>query len=158
MENIEIGLKEARRNAVIEQLGRVLGNQHVLYIKLRNFHWNLVGERFHTLHEFYEEQYNELATDIDETAERIRMLGGVAPGTMKSLLSHAELQEAEAKLIDGTESIKQLVADHEQCIRSLRGMIPKIEEDHGDVGTADFLTGLIQKHESAAWMLRSFLR
>lgn len=158
MEKIEIGLNETQREAIIGKLAAVLGNQHVLYIKLRNFHWNLVGARFRSLHQFFEEQYGELALAIDETAERIRMLGGIAPGSMKSLLKHATLRESDDKLIDGDAAIELLVKDHESCIRELRAAIPEIEEEHGDAGTADFLTGLIQKHESAAWMLRSLLR
>lgn len=155
---MNIGLSESSRNGVIEVLKGVLGNQHVLYIKKRNFHWNLIGERFHTLHVFYEQQYEALATAIDSTAERIRMVGGVSPGSMKEFLGLASLKEVEGSLAEGEVTIEALVKDHEQVIRELREVIGKVEEEYGDVGTADFLTGLIQSHEEMAWMLRSFLR
>lgn len=155
---MNIGLNESSRDGVIEVLKGVLGNQHVLYIKKRNFHWNLIGERFHTLHVFYEQQYEALATAIDSTAERIRMVGGVSPGSMKEFLGLASLQEVEGSLVEGEVTIEALVKDHEQVIRELREAIGKVEDEYGDVGTADFLTGLIQAHEGMAWMLRSFLR
>jgi len=154
---INIGIDEESRAAVCKILSQVLANQHVLYIKKRNFHWNLVGERFHTLHVFYQEQYAALEKSIDETAERIRQLGGVSPGSMAELLELASLKEFKGELIYGEDSIKALVEDHETSSRGLRDHIATIE-DKGDVGTADYLTGLLQGHEQMAWMLRSFLK
>lgn len=101
--------------------------------------------------------YDQLATAIDETAERIRMLGGVSPGSMKELLSGATLRETSGALIDGDSAIEALLSDHETVIKSLRKDIGKLEESVGDVGTADFLTELLQQHEETAWMLRSYL-
>lgn len=157
LEDIHTGIDTKHREKIVESLSKVLANQHVLYLKTRNFHWNLTGPRFHTLHEFYEDHYEGLAQDIDETAERIRMVGGVAPGSMKSFLATASLEEAPDQLIHGDDSIRQLVHDHEACARELREAIPAIEEEQHDIGTADFLTTLLQKHEEHAWMLRSFL-
>ena len=151
----KIGIGKADLDKVCKVLSGILADQHVLYIKKRNFHWNLVGERFHTLHEFYEGQYGVLEKAIDETAERIRQLGGTAPGSMSEFLKLASLGEVHGNLIDGEETIEALVKDHETTIRSLRIAIDKVSADEG---TADFLTGLMQTHEQMAWMLRSFLR
>ncbi len=156
-ETLNIGLDQKKRDGVVKILGLVLADAHVLYIKTRNLHWNLVGPRFHSLHEFYEVQYTTLAENIDKVAERIRMVGGTAPGSMAEFLDNARLKEVKGAAIDGTASLKLLLADHEAIIRDLREDIDQCEETHGDVGTADFLTGLIQVHEEAAWMLRSYL-
>jgi starvation-inducible DNA-binding protein len=154
---INIGINSSHRGKVCELLATVLADQHVLYIKTRNFHWNLVGERFHTLHAFYEEQYDTLALAIDATAERIRMLGGVSPGSMKEFVERASLSEAKSELIHGEQTINALVEDHEACARKLRKDVDLCDGKYGDAGTADFLTELLQKHEQSAWMLRSFL-
>ena len=154
---IEIGIPAEQRADVCSRLASVLADQHVLYIKMRSFHWNLVGERFYTLHEFYEKQYTELEKSIDETAERIRQLGGVAPGSMSEFLDLSSLNEAAGELIEGEDSIVALVGDHEKVIRNLREYIGFVE-DKGDMGTADFMTSLLQSHEEMAWMLRSFVR
>lgn len=153
-ENPDIGLSNSEREKSCTVLGSVLADQHVLYLKLRNYHWNLTGVRFHTLHAFYEEQYTALAVAIDETAEHIRMLGGVSPGSMKEMLEGASLDEAPGALIDGTDSLRVLVSDNEKCATALRGFIEEVDDE----GTKDFLTGLLQSHEQTAWMLRSFLR
>lgn len=156
-ESLDIGLEQKERDGVVKILSQVLADAHVLYIKTRNLHWNLVGTRFHSLHQFYEEQYTTQAENIDKIAERIRMVGGESPGSMAEFLDHTRLKEKTGSLIDGNESLKLLLADHEAIIRDLREDIEACEDDFGDVGTADFLTGLIQVHEEAAWMLRSYL-
>ncbi|MDF1812614.1 MAG: DNA starvation/stationary phase protection protein [Verrucomicrobiales bacterium] len=155
-ENISNGLTKEDQKNVIEVLVSVLADQHVLYVKLRNFHWNLKGARFHSLHEFFEQQYTALEKAIDETAERIRMLGGVAPGSMSEFLSAATLKEAAGNIIDGDDAISSLVTDNETVIRFLREKSGMVEDDFNDVATADFLVELLQKHEQDAWMLRSF--
>ena len=152
-----IGLSAASRSKVIAMLSSALADQHVLYQKTRNYHWNLTGHRFHTLHVLFEIQYGELAIAIDETAERIRMLGGTSPGSMSEFLKLAELKEAPGQLINGEAALERLAADHEACIRSLRKMIETAAEKSDDAGSADFLTGLIRAHEKTAWMLRSHL-
>ncbi len=151
-----IGLDAKARGKIVETLGEILADQHVLYIKTRNFHWNLIGGRFHSLHEHFEGMYDELALAIDETAERIRMVGGVSPGSMKELLEIASLKETKGTLVNGDDAISALLSDHEAVIRKLRKDIPEFG-DLEDLGTEDFLVGLLQKHEQTAWMLRSYL-
>ncbi|GAA5481355.1 Dps family protein [Haloferula sargassicola] len=151
---IRIGLDAKQRGKSAEILKAILANQHVLYLKTRNFHWNLVGPRFHSLHLFLEEQYQRLAKAIDETAERVRMLGEVSPGSMQEFLDEASLKECSGEAIHGLDAISVLRADHESVIRELRESIDKLS-DLGDAGTEDFVTGLIQDHEQIAWMLRS---
>lgn len=155
-ESIHIGLDAKTRDQSVKLLSGILADQHVLYLKTRNFHWNLTGHRFHTLHAFFEEQYDALALAIDKTAERIRMLGAASPGSMKEQLALATLKETPGKLVDGEQAIKGLLDDHEAAAREVRKAVDGAEKA-GDAGTADFLTGLLQDHESAAWMLRSFL-
>ena len=153
--SLNIGISPKALETSCNVLSEILGNQHVLYIKKRNFHWNLIGERFHTLHVFYEELYTGLEKAIDQTAERIRQLGGIAPGSMAEFIKLASLKETSGKLIHGEDSIELLVSDHEAVIRGLREAINAVSEDEG---TTDFLTGMLQAHEQMAWMLRSFLR
>lgn len=156
-EDPAIGLPPANRRKAIAILSGVLADQHVLYHKTRNFHWNLTGLRFHTLHEFFEQQYNTLAEAIDQTAERIRMIGGTSPGSMSEFLKLATLKEARGALIRGEDALESLAADHAACVRSLRKAIEETDEKADDAGTTDFLTDLIRDHEKTAWMLRSHL-
>ena len=154
--NPSIGLTAKNRQKIESALSTILADQHVLYIKTRHFHWNLIGGRFHSLHVFFEEMYGELALAIDQTAERIRMIGGVAPGSMAEFEKAATLKEVKGALVSGDAAIKALLSDHEAVIRNLRKEIPGIGE-MDDLGTEDFLVGLLQKHEMTAWMLRSYL-
>ena len=156
VETIHIGLDEEVRQKVVAMLSQLLANQHVLYIKTRNFHWNLTGHRFSTLHLFFEKQYGELEAAIDETAERIRMLGAASPGSMKEFLELATLKETPGALVHGDDAVRALRDDHEAASREARKVIDDSDE-LGDAGTADFVTKLLQGHEQAAWMLRSFL-
>jgi starvation-inducible DNA-binding protein len=156
VENIQIGLDGKVRAQAVKQLSSILANQQVLYGKTRNFHWNLTGHRFHTLHEFFEKQYEALAEAIDKTAERIRMLGYPSPGSMKEFLAHATLKEVPGALINGEDAIAALRDDHEAAAREVRKAVDAVDKA-GDAGTADFLTDLLKEHEQTAWMLRSFL-
>ena len=155
-EILRIGLDSKVRGQAVKLLSAILADQHVLYAKTRNFHWNLTGHRFHTLHAFFETQYEALALAIDKTAERIRMLGAARPGSMKEFLALATLQETPGALVNGDHAIGALRDDHEAAARELRKAVEALDTA-GDAGTADFLTGLLQSHEEAAWMLRSFL-
>lgn len=155
-EIIRIGLDSKVRGQAVKLLSAILADQHVLYAKTRNFHWNLTGHRFHTLHAFFETQYEALAQAIDQTAERIRMLGAASPGSMKEFLALATLKETPGTLVNGDHAIGALRDDHEAAARELRKAVEALDTA-GDAGTADFLTGLLQSHEEAAWMLRSFL-
>ncbi len=135
-----------------------MADGNVFYSKLRKYHWNLQGDNFMELHELFENQYDEIALAIDEIAERITTLGGVAIGTMKEFLKATQLKENPGKVPSNQQMIKDLVDDHETIIRSLRTAIDDCEEKYKDVGTADFLTGLIQNHEKMSWKLRKYLR
>ncbi len=156
-EKIENGMSAPDREGSIAVLAEILANQHVLYIKTRNFHWNLKGARFSSLHEFFEKLYTGLARAIDDTAERIRMLGGVSPGSMAEFLGGASLEETSGRILDGQDAVRGLLKDHYAVIRDLRSQIPRCENDFDDAGTADFLVALLREHEEAAWMLRSVL-
>jgi len=152
-----IGLDEDQRLQVAQLLSQQLADQHVLYQKTRMCHWNLVGGRFDPLHKMFEAQYEALAEAIDQTAERMRMLDHVAPAAMGELLALARLQEVDGRLVMGQQALTMLLADHESAIRALRDDINACDEDYDDVGTSDFLTGLLRAHEKTAWMLRSHL-
>ncbi len=151
-----LGLSGKARDAVHEALVRLLADEHVLYVKTRNFHWNVTGLQFGVLHELFEKQYDALAEVIDEVAERIRILGGVAPGSMKEFLKLARLDEQPGGLLEAEKMIAILLGDHESVIRSLREAI-RVADEAGDAGTNDFLTGLLEDHEKTAWMLRAHL-
>jgi starvation-inducible DNA-binding protein len=152
-----IGISEANLKGVNELLNVALANQHVLYIKTRKYHWNVSGPNFKEYHEFFEEQYTELETKIDEVAERIRTLGGTPIATMKEFVEGATLKEDGAREKSSTKDMMgNLLADHEQVVRELREAIEQCEELE-DVGTADFLTGLMEDHEKMAWMLRKYI-
>jgi starvation-inducible DNA-binding protein len=155
-ETIRIGLDSKTLGQAVGLLSGILADQHVLYVKTRNFHWNLTGHRFHTLHAFFEAQYDALALAIDKTAERIRMLGSASPGSMKEFLALATLKEVPGALVTGDEAILALKNDHEAAAREVRKAVLLLDESD-DAGTTDFLTELLQQHEQTAWMLRSFL-
>lgn len=157
MAKINIGLSDKNRSAIIKILSAHLADQHVLYVKMRNFHWNVTGPRFNDLHRFLEEIYTTQATVIDDTAERIRALGGAAPGSMKEFLALTRLSETAGKEVHAETVIKALVNDHETIIRALRTDIEKVDDKLGDAGTADFLTSIMEGVEKTAWMLRAFL-
>lgn len=151
-----LGLSSKAREAVIDALSVLLADEHVLYVKTRNFHWNVTGPHFGPLHALFETQYNALEGSIDEIAERIRALAGTAPGSMAAFLKLARLSEDAGKSPKDSEMISLLLTDHESVVRSLRGAI-ELAGKHGDEGTADFLTGLLEDHEKTAWMLRAHL-
>lgn len=155
---VSIGLPAKSLNAATGILNKLLSDEHVLYIKTRNAHWNVEGPDFYSKHEFFEDQYTELEKMIDEIAERTRMLGGYATGTMKEFLSLSQLKEYTEEKTDSLTYIDQLLADHETIIKSLRENIDKTGEELKDEGTADFLTEMMQAHEKMAWMLRAHLK
>ena len=154
---INIGLEANEREGVVALLQHNLADLHVLYVKSRNFHWNVVGPHFAELHAFFEKQYDELEGSIDEVAERIRALGGLATGSMAGFLKLARLQESTGNPPDADGMIAELLADHEAIIRQLRTDLDTANEKYHDAGTSDFLTGLLEGHEKMAWMLRAHL-
>ena len=154
---IDIGISEQNRKSVVDLLQTVAANLNLIYIKTRNYHWNITGPRFHTLHLFLEEQYKELAEAADEVAERIRTLGAFSIGTMAEFTKHSVLTEEPGVRPPADGMIASLVSDHETIIKGLREDIDKCDDDYADTGTADFLTGLMEQHEKLAWMLRAHL-
>jgi starvation-inducible DNA-binding protein len=154
---IDIGLSDRQRRGVVEILSRLLADEFVLYTKTRNYHWNVTGPQFNDLHRFFESQYEALDEVIDEVAERARALGGQAVATLREYLQLARIKEHAGRYPAAREMLGNLLADHEAVIQRLRRDLGVVAERFGDVGTNDFLTGLMERHEKMAWMLRSFL-
>jgi starvation-inducible DNA-binding protein len=154
--SIQIGISKQDSEAVIDILTKSLSDEYVLYTKTRNYHWNVVGPHFNDLHKFFEGQYDQTSEDIDEIAERIRALGGKAVATITEFLQHTRLQEHTGEYPDSKSMVRNLVADHETIIQNIRKDLKSCEQ-HNDVGTEDFLTSMLEKHEKTAWMLRSVL-
>lgn len=155
-----LGLEAKARDGVVQTLCTVLADAHVLYIKLRKYHWNVTGPQFHSLHELFEQQYTALAIKIDEIAERILQYGASAPGSMQQFIDMARLKEDEAEglSIEAHAMVEQIVADHEAVVRSLREDIERVGQDFEDVGAEDFLIGLLQDHQKFAWMARAMIK
>ena len=154
----KIGIKKQHLEAVTEILSKALADEFLLYTKTRNAHWNVEGSDFHSMHKFFEDQYNQLDETMDDVAERIRALGHYAPATLASFLSLTHLSENSRSKNDSQGFIKELLADHEGVIITLRENINKIGNDYHDMGTSDFITGLMEIHEKMAWMLRAHLK
>jgi starvation-inducible DNA-binding protein len=155
MTGINIGIADKNRQAVVGLLSKLLADEYVLYAKTRNYHWNVVGPHFNDLHKFFESQYEQIDSDIDEIAERIRSLGEKTPATLAEFVKNARIKEHSGFPSAG-KMVSNLVSDHESVVQSLREAISTCEQNK-DAGTADFLTGLMEKHEKTAWMLRSVL-
>lgn len=153
-----LGLSDTELQGSINVLNRALSNSSLLGVKTKKFHWDVVGPQFMTLHELWDEQYEKLAQFQDEIAERVRTLGGFPVGTLEGFLRHTTLEEYPGDVPSATEALERLLHDHEHVVRDLRDGIDECEEQHGDKGTADFLTGMMEQHEKMAWMLRSFLQ
>jgi starvation-inducible DNA-binding protein len=153
----KIGLSEQVRERVIDILNTTLADEHALYVKTRNYHWNVTGPQFHSLHEMPEEFYQKIAPLADDVAERARMMGGRAIGTMAEFSQQTRLSEQPGDAPEARQMVEKLLADHEQIIRDLRQDIDVCADELNDQGTADFLTGLMEQHEKMAWMHRAFL-
>jgi starvation-inducible DNA-binding protein len=138
-------------------LNRLLADEFVLYVKALNDHWNVRGMQFHSLHDFFEDHYKDLRRIVDDVAERVRTVGGVALGTMEDFLQQAHLEEQTGVPPDPRGMISNLVADHEAIQESLREGIEATEGRFDDPGTGNFLTDLLEKHQKLAWMLRVHL-
>lgn len=157
LNDLETGLNTDERTRLVNLLNTLLADEHVLYTKTRNYHWNVTGIHFSTLHELFEQQYDALKLMADEIAERTRKLGGFAIGSMRAFARHTRLEEAPDTQITADVMISDLLEDHEQLVRTLREDIDR-SSTLGDEGTADLLTGIMRQHESMAWMLRSMLQ
>jgi starvation-inducible DNA-binding protein len=151
------GLSRDQQHGLVQILQRALSDESVLYTKTRKYHWNVRGPHFHHLHEFFEEQYDQLATIVDEVAERIRQLDELSIGTMAEFLQCARLKEQPGHNPDAMGMVRDLLNDHETIIRELRKDIDESDERLHDAGTADFLTGIMEQHDKMAWMLRATL-
>ncbi|MBS1984255.1 MAG: DNA starvation/stationary phase protection protein [Bdellovibrionales bacterium] len=152
---IDIGINDASRKKISDGLSRLLGDTYTLYLKTHNYHWNVEGPMFQTLHLMFETQYNELALAVDLIAERIRSLGFYAPGSYTEFSKLSTIKD-ETGRPDATTMIQNLVRDHETVCRVAREIFPTVEEAH-DEPTADLLTQRMEIHEKTAWMLRSLL-
>jgi starvation-inducible DNA-binding protein len=152
---IDIGISEQARGEIADGLARLLADTYSLYLKTHNYHWNVTGPMFNTLHLMFEEQYNELWIAVDLIAERIRSLGEFAPGSYSAFSALSSIPEA-----DGVPSAEQMLADlvsgHEAVTRTARAVFP-LADAANDESTADVITQRLQVHEKTAWMLRSML-
>ena len=152
---INIGIEKKDREAIAQGLARLLADTYTLYLKTHNFHWNVTGPMFQTLHVMFETQYTELALAVDLIAERIRSLGFPAPGTYKEFAELSSIKETQG-VPSATQMITLLVEGQEAVVRTARSVFPLVEKVN-DEPTADLLTQRMQVHEKTAWMLRSLL-
>lgn len=152
---INIGISETDRKELAQGLSRLLADTYTLYLKTHNYHWNVTGPMFQTLHLMFETQYNELALAVDLIAERIRALGVFAPGTYAQYVKLSSIKEEET-IPAAQDMIRNLVQGQEAVIRTARSLLP-IADKASDESTADLLTQRLQLHEKTAWMLRSLI-
>jgi starvation-inducible DNA-binding protein len=153
--NMDIGIGDKDRKKIADGLSRLLADTYTLYLKTHNFHWNVKGPMFQTLHLMFEVQYNELALAVDLIAERIRALGHPAPGTYTEFVKLSSIKETTG-VPKAEDMIQLLVEGQEAVVRTARSVFPVVEKAN-DEPTADLLTQRMQIHEKTAWMLRSLL-
>jgi len=153
--SVNIGISDKERKKIAEGLSKLLADTYTLYLKTHNFHWNVTGPMFNTLHTMFETQYTELALAVDAIAERIRALGYPAPGTYKEYAKLSSIAEEDG-VPEATDMIRKLVEGQEAVVRTARSLFPVIDAA-GDEPSADLLTQRMQTHEKTAWMLRSLL-
>lgn len=152
---IDIGITEKEREQVAEGLKVLLADSYTLYLQTHNFHWNVTGPRFRELHLMFEEQYTELATAVDEIAERIRTLGVYAPGTYKAYAALSNIKEVD-DVPEAAEMVQILTRGHEQIVKSCRAVL-KPAQKADDESTVSLVSDRMVLHEKTAWMLRSLL-
>ena len=155
MNQINIGIDEKDRKKIADGLSRLLADTYTLYLQTHNFHWNVTGPMFQTLHLMFETQYTELSLAVDLIAERIRALGFPAPGTYSEFAELSSIKETRG-VPKAEKMIETLVQGQEAIVRTARGIFEVVDAAH-DEPTADLLTQLMQIHEKTAWMLRSLL-
>ncbi|KQR71488.1 Dps family protein [Pedobacter sp. Leaf176] len=153
----KIGISADNLAKVAHSLSKILADEYVLYTKTRKAHWNVVGPDFYNKHKFFEEQYTQLEDIVDAVAERIRKLGHYAPASLKQFLELTHLTEDDRGNNDAPTYIKTLLADHESILIHLRENIDNYADALKDAGTSDYITGLMETHETMAWMLRAHL-
>ena len=154
----KIGIKEENLAAVAYSLSQILADEFVLFTKTKKAHWNVEGPDFHSKHLFFESQFQQLDNIIDTVAERIRTLGHYAPGSLKEYLELTHLSEQSRESNDSNGFIKELLADHESILIHLRENINRFGTVLHDLGSSDYITGLLETHEKMAWMLRAHLK
>jgi starvation-inducible DNA-binding protein len=152
---INTGIKEQDREQIAQGLSHLLADSYTLYLKTHNYHWNVTGPMFRTLHLMFEEQYNELFLAVDQIAERIRSLGTKAPGSYTEFSSLSKVKDDEGEQ-DATAMLHSLINAHETVIRTARETLPQAEAANDQV-SLDLLTQRLEIHEKTAWMLRSLL-
>ena len=152
---IDIGIGEEQRREIASGLSRLLADSYTLYLKTHNYHWNVTGPLFNTLHQMFEVQYTELAAAVDEIAERIRALGEPAPGSYREYAALTSIEDDE-EAPGAEDMIRNLVRGQEAVVRTARSVFPAAEAAN-DEPTADLLTQRMQVHEKNAWMLRSMV-
>lgn len=152
---IDIGIPDKDRKKIVAGLSKMLADSYILYLKTHNFHWNVTGPMFNSLHVMFMGQYTELWNALDPIAERIRSLGHPAPGSYKKFAALSSIKEEEGTP-SATDMIKQLIAGQEAVVRTARAAF-KIADAADDQPTADLLTQRMEVHEKNAWMLRSLL-
>lgn len=152
---IDIGINDKDRKAIADGLNHLLADTYTLYLMTHNFHWNVTGPMFNTLHLMFETQYTELALAVDLIAERIRALGFLAPGTYGEFSKLSSIKEIKGQP-QAMQMIKHLVQGQESVVKTARSLFPIVEKA-SDEPTADLLTQRMQLHEKNAWMLRSLL-
>ena len=153
---INIGISDKDRAAIAQGLSRLLADTYTLYLSTHNFHWNVTGPMFNTLHQMFMAQYTELWNAVDPIAERIRSLGHPAPGSYAQFAALASVPDVPRQPPKALEMVQILVQGHEAVARTARGLFPAVEKA-GDEPTADLLTQRLAVHEQTAWMLRSLL-
>lgn len=153
--NVNIGLPKKSLHGVGKILNILLADEYVLYTKALKYHWNVYGIVFHDFHLLFKEQYEALLDIADEVAERARALGEPAQASLQEFLKNTRLKEEPGKIPDALGMIKQLLEDHETIIRNIRIDLEKCSDEFGDMGTNNFLTDIMERHEKFAWMLRA---
>src|ERR1017187_71039 len=152
-----IGITQKNRQVVALEMSKLLADEFILYTKTRNAHWNVEGGDFHAMHLCFESQYEQLDEIMDSVAERIRTIGHYAPATIKSYLKLTHLTESGEDRNGSLDFIRELLSDHGSIIEFLRSKITPFASTYKDLGTSDYITGLMETHEKMAWMLRSHL-
>jgi starvation-inducible DNA-binding protein len=150
-----LGIPDKDTEEIVTLLNTLLADENVLYTKTRNAHWNISGPDFFGLHKLFEGQYEALDIVIDDIAERVRSLGHFALGSLRDFLSVTHMDEENHDFSNPKQILQALVNDHETIIRIIRNDIAPISDKYKDLGTADFVTGIMEKHEKMAWMLRA---
>lgn len=153
---LKIGIEQEKAAVIAQGLSKLLAESYTLYLKTHKYHWNVTGPSFQSLHTMFEQQYNELALAVDAIAERIRVMGVMAPGSYSEFGQLSEVKEDPRPHIPATEMLRNLLADHEQVVRTAKNLLPALEGAN-DEGTNSLLGARIEFHEKTAWMLNSLI-